>query len=258
MGIQYTAGAALSSAFIPTVFRLNNLLTLQGYLKQYCSGGPLKVLDVGCGDGVHALYLSRAGVSGQYEGIDVTSRFSRTTWQSIASASKGLRADFRVIDATKLSRDSLGEFQAIICLTALEHIADYRRAIANMSQVLAAGGALFITVPSAYSWLFSFGKHADHYFNARDIEAAAVGCGLTLKKSYRLGGALGFLFDLLYSWIMAVVSQFTDSGAFVAGVPQFLKKIHYGMIRCIHCIDAFLPCLESGYAYVFTKANIPL
>ena len=70
----------------------------------------MRVLDVGCGPGRHALALARRGVD--VVGIDHSAEFVRLARE--AAAGEGLSAAFEELDVRELHRP--GEFDATICL----------------------------------------------------------------------------------------------------------------------------------------------
>jgi SAM-dependent methyltransferase len=78
-------------------------------------------------------------------------------------------ADGRIaIDATDIAFQD-GSFDSVVCMSALEHIRDYPRALAEMHRILKPGGRLFLCVP----WLFPYhgAPHDYHRFTVPALQA---------------------------------------------------------------------------------------
>ncbi len=127
------------------------------------------VLDIGGGFGSHleALLLSGRRVTS----IDRSAEAVEWMEQRFAGRPgfQALCADF---DAEDTRRELRGrDFDTVLCLNVLEHIADDLRALRGMHAILARrGGALVLQVP-AHAWLFgrldSLAGHHRRYSAAR-------------------------------------------------------------------------------------------
>lgn len=104
--------------------------------------GGARLLDVGCGGGVLAEEFARLGA--RVTGIDLSSESI-----SVARAharEQGLEIDYRVSPAVPLEFEA-GSFEAVSCCDVLEHIPDWRAAVAEAARVLVPGGLfLFDTI----------------------------------------------------------------------------------------------------------------
>ena len=104
-------------------------------------GGPLRILDVGCGDG---LFFKRLEPFGRVEGLEPdASLLENPLWRDR-------------IRVARLGDEFGGErgFDLVLMLDVLEHIADESGALRAARALLRPGGRLLITVP-ALQWLWS-------------------------------------------------------------------------------------------------------
>jgi len=97
-----------------------------------------RVLDVGCGDGVHFEVLGRPGVS--WFGCDLS-----PLAVSLARR-RGLAQAVVVADAEALPF-APGTFQGVLAVSVLEHLPDPEKAIDGMIQALAPKGRLLLVSP---------------------------------------------------------------------------------------------------------------
>jgi len=99
---------------------------------------PGRVLEVGCGDGIHFEVLGRQGVS--WVGCDLSPL-------AIGLArERGLAEALVVADAEALPF-APGSFQGVLAVSVLEHLPDPGRAIDAMIEVLAPKGRLLLVSP---------------------------------------------------------------------------------------------------------------
>lgn len=101
--------------------------------------GGSRVLEIGVGSGILVGTLTRRYA--RYVGTDL--ELARGLDRLVAP---GCEATFRVAD---LLADALpeGGFDAIVCFSVLEHIADLARAAGNLARALAPGGVLVAGYP---------------------------------------------------------------------------------------------------------------
>lgn len=149
------------------------------------------ILDVGCGNGRDLLPLLEAGCI--CTAIDCSP-------QMVAEARKRLppahaaRCELLVADAVRLPLAD-ASFDAVFCSEVIEHIPDWRSAIAEMARVLRPGGKLVITTPNRRSWygldryvLFEglLGRPWKHPFDRwktfDEVSRAVRACGLRLRR----------------------------------------------------------------------------
>ena len=120
----------------------------------------MRVLDVGCGPGRHALALARRGIS--CHGIDVSHRFVE-----LAAADSPAGATFERLDARRLAFD--GEFDAAVSLCQgafglLSSDDDTLAVLGGMARAVRRGGRLAVSAFSAY--------HSVRYQTDVDFDAA--------------------------------------------------------------------------------------
>lgn len=107
----------------------------------------LRVLDVGCGPGRHAVALAQAGL--HVTGIDISRRFLEIAAERARSARVG--ASFFEVDARQMPFDD--EFDAVIsiCQGAFGLMgSDDALVLKRMAEAARPGGALAVTAFSAY------------------------------------------------------------------------------------------------------------
>ncbi len=105
-------------------------------LRPYFPPLPLRVLDVGCGNGRFARFLLDQGVAVAYTGVD----FSRP----LLDLAGQLPGQFLPRDLSEAQAlDGLGAFDLIVCLSTLQHIpgrANRARLLGEMAGHLSHGG----------------------------------------------------------------------------------------------------------------------
>lgn len=123
-----------------------------------------KLLDLGCGEGRHAINAYIAGEVDVY-GVDLSLTdlaTARTRQQPFAVADANRSFHLQCANALALP---FGDhtFDKIICSEVLEHLPDYASALAEIRRVLKPGGLLAISVPRAWPekicWYFSTEYH---------------------------------------------------------------------------------------------------
>lgn len=148
---------------------------IESYLQQYACAprDGARVLDVGCGRQPFATFME--GLGYRYLGLDVRQN------------PEGTVAFICAIDE-ELSPDLAGEqFDLIVCLEVLEHVADWHQAFSNLATLLAPGGGLLLTCPSFYPLHeepYDFWRPTPHA-----IARFAVAAGLVPRNIETAGGA---------------------------------------------------------------------
>ena len=106
------------------------------------AAGPLRILDIGCGNGNISLALGSLGH--EVVGVDIDN-------ESIAIASGRNpfgHVSFRQTDVA--SMDLSDTFDAIVCSEVLEHLPDPGSLVVSAHRLLRPGGKLIVTVPNGY------------------------------------------------------------------------------------------------------------
>jgi SAM-dependent methyltransferase len=148
------------------------------------------VLDLGCGEGRHAIAawlaaeVNCVGVDLCLADLEAAARKSRPfAAQMPASAARSL--SLSVGDALQLPFAD-HSFDVVICSEVLEHVLAYREVLAEIRRVLRPGGALVASVPRFWPewicWALSDGYHANEgghvrIFNARQLRRDIEGFG---------------------------------------------------------------------------------
>jgi 2-polyprenyl-6-hydroxyphenyl methylase / 3-demethylubiquinone-9 3-methyltransferase len=100
-----------------------------------------RVLDVGCGGGLLAEALARAGA--EVTAIDLAPGMIEVA--RLHAAESALRIDYRVASAEELARNAPQAFDVVTCMELLEHVPDPAAMTATLAQLLRPGGAAFIS-----------------------------------------------------------------------------------------------------------------
>jgi 2-polyprenyl-6-hydroxyphenyl methylase / 3-demethylubiquinone-9 3-methyltransferase len=100
-----------------------------------------RVLDVGCGGGLLAESLRRAG--GTVIAIDLAPAMIDTAREHAAGA--GLAIDYRVTSAEAVAAAEPHSFDVITCMEMLEHIPDPAAMLATFARLARPGGHVFIS-----------------------------------------------------------------------------------------------------------------
>ncbi|MDR2215909.1 MAG: bifunctional 2-polyprenyl-6-hydroxyphenol methylase/3-demethylubiquinol 3-O-methyltransferase UbiG [Nevskiaceae bacterium] len=97
----------------------------------------VRVLDVGCGGGLFAESMARAGA--QVTAIDLSSQMIEVA--RLHAAEAGLAIDYRVQDAAALTE----RFDVVCCMEMLEHLADPAAMLATFAALAAPGAPVFVS-----------------------------------------------------------------------------------------------------------------
>lgn len=110
--------------------------------------GP--VLDVGCGGGILAEALARAG--GRVTGIDMAA--SPLSVARLHALDTGIDVEYLATTAEALAEERPGAFATVTCMEMLEHVPDYPSTVRACAELTAPGGNLFFSTinrnPKAY------------------------------------------------------------------------------------------------------------
>jgi 2-polyprenyl-6-hydroxyphenyl methylase / 3-demethylubiquinone-9 3-methyltransferase len=100
-----------------------------------------RVLDVGCGGGLLAESLARAGA--RVTAIDLAPAMIEVA--RLHAAEAALEIDYRVAGAEELAASEGAGFEAVTCMEMLEHVPDPARMTASLAALLRPGGACFVS-----------------------------------------------------------------------------------------------------------------
>ena len=115
-----------------------------------------KLLDLGCGEGRHALsaYIAR---DLKVYAVDLSLSDLKTTKsrfiESYESENKKKTLSIAAADAKNLPFQD-NEFDSVICSEVLEHIHDYKSVLSEIFRVLKNGGVASVSVPRFFpEWI---------------------------------------------------------------------------------------------------------
>lgn len=129
--------ASAGSAMSATRLRDGKTEALAGIIQKWVGRPIRRVLVVGCGSGLEAAILAQE-LNAEVVGIDLDSSFDSAVSTMV---------DLRRGDATCMEFAD-GVFDFVYSYHALEHIPDYRKALAEMKRVLSDGGSYCIGTPN--------------------------------------------------------------------------------------------------------------
>lgn len=118
-----------------------------------------RILDVGCGGGILAEALAKAGM--QVTGLDLSEASLEVARQH--ARLQGLEIEYRYESVQDVARQQAGTFDAVTCMEMLEHVPEPGKVVAACSQALKPGGhAFFSTInrtPKAFLFAIIGGEY---------------------------------------------------------------------------------------------------
>lgn len=116
-----------------------------------------RVLDLGCGNGRHAIYFARQGIKAA--GLDVSKQ--AIEWAGDWARREGLEIDFRVGDIRQLPFED-HSFDVVVSHGVLDHVPmeTARRAAEEVRRVLKPGGLFYCDLRSNEDYEFGEGEPA--------------------------------------------------------------------------------------------------
>lgn len=100
-----------------------------------------RALDVGCGGGLVAEALARAGA--EVTGIDLAAGMIDVA--ALHAAAHGLSIQYRVASAETLAAEQPGAFDIVTCMEMLEHVPDPSAMLGTLAMLVRPGGSLFVS-----------------------------------------------------------------------------------------------------------------
>jgi 2-polyprenyl-6-hydroxyphenyl methylase/3-demethylubiquinone-9 3-methyltransferase len=111
------------------------------YVQERCALAGAQVLDVGCGGGLLAESLARAGA--RVTAIDLAPTMVETA--RLHALDSGLEIDYRVDSAEMLAAAHAGRFDVLTCMEMLEHVPDPEATVAVFARLVRPGGDVFLS-----------------------------------------------------------------------------------------------------------------
>lgn len=112
-----------------------------GYISERVPLRGVRTADVGCGGGLLAEGLARAGAN-------VTAIDLAPTMIDVArlhAGGEGLAIDYRVQTVESLAAEAPGAFPLVTCMEMLEHIPDPAATVDALAQLVSPGGSLIVS-----------------------------------------------------------------------------------------------------------------
>jgi 2-polyprenyl-6-hydroxyphenyl methylase/3-demethylubiquinone-9 3-methyltransferase len=100
-----------------------------------------RALDVGCGGGLLAEALARAGA--RVTAVDLSPAMIEVA--RLHAVESGLEVDYRVAGAEELAAAEPAGFDLVTCMEVLEHVPDPALMTATLARLLRPGGALIVS-----------------------------------------------------------------------------------------------------------------
>jgi 2-polyprenyl-6-hydroxyphenyl methylase / 3-demethylubiquinone-9 3-methyltransferase len=100
-----------------------------------------RVLDVGCGGGLLAEALARAGA--KVTAIDLAPGMIEVA--RLHAMEQKLEIDYRVVAAEAVAAAEPGSFDVVTCMEMLEHVPEPEKMVATLASLVRPGGAMFVS-----------------------------------------------------------------------------------------------------------------
>lgn len=111
-----------------------------------------KVLDVGCGGGILAEAMAKAGAK-EVLGIDLAEKSIRVAqMHGLESACSGL--SYRVVSAEALAEEMPHQFDVVTCMEMMEHVPDPAAIVGACARLIKPGGWVFFSTINRNSMSF--------------------------------------------------------------------------------------------------------
>lgn len=135
-----------------------NALRLAFITDRFESTSP-SVVDVGCGGGILAEALAKAGAC--VIGIDLSEMSLRIAREHARASA--LEIDYRLMDVEALADEAAGRYDIVTCMEMLEHVPRPADVIVHCARLLKPGGvAIFSTInrtPKAFAFAIVAGEY---------------------------------------------------------------------------------------------------
>jgi 2-polyprenyl-6-hydroxyphenyl methylase/3-demethylubiquinone-9 3-methyltransferase len=100
-----------------------------------------RVLDVGCGGGLLAEALTRAGA--KVTAIDLAPGMIEVA--RLHALEQKLEIDYRVVEAEAVAAAEPGSFDVVTCMEMLEHVPEPDKMVATLASLVHPGGSVFVS-----------------------------------------------------------------------------------------------------------------
>jgi 2-polyprenyl-6-hydroxyphenyl methylase/3-demethylubiquinone-9 3-methyltransferase len=110
-----------------------------------------RVLDVGCGGGILAESMARAGA--HVLGIDLSQACLDVA--RLHALDSGVELDYRAVSAEDLARERPADFDAVTCMELLEHVPDPEAMLASLAALVRPGGDVIVSTLNRHPRAFA-------------------------------------------------------------------------------------------------------
>lgn len=130
---------------IPEIgFQIRSMYFKQMCLSKKTNPSISRILDAGCGIGLHTFFLSKFFPTANVTGADID-QFKLSCCKKIKRELRIKNVSFEYMDLSKPSKKN--NYDLILNIDVLEHIKNYKQAIRSIRRLMKTGGYLFIHVP---------------------------------------------------------------------------------------------------------------
>jgi len=112
-----------------------------GWIESITNLAGKKVLDVGCGGGILAESLSKAGAT--VCGIDLSSKALKVA--ELHQLESGTTVHYRSISAEDLAKQEPEQYDVVTCMEMLEHVPDPNSVVQACANLCKPGGIIFFS-----------------------------------------------------------------------------------------------------------------
>jgi 2-polyprenyl-6-hydroxyphenyl methylase/3-demethylubiquinone-9 3-methyltransferase len=123
------------------------------YIDEHCGLAGSRILDVGCGGGILAEAMARAGA--QVTGIDLAGEALEAARAHAAEAAQEI--DYRDVAVESLAAERPASFDAVTCMEMMEHVPDPASVVRACASLVKPGGHVFFSTinRNPKSWLMA-------------------------------------------------------------------------------------------------------
>ena len=124
-----------------------------GWIESHASLQGKRVLDIGCGGGILADAMARAGA--QVLGIDLATKALKVAQlHALEAGTQGV--DYREISAEALAQQEPAGFDVVTCMEMLEHVPDPSSVVRACATLVKPGGHVFFSTINRNTKAFLF------------------------------------------------------------------------------------------------------
>jgi SAM-dependent methyltransferase len=193
-----------------------------------------KVLDLGCGEGRHAItaYLK--------EGVDVYAldlsmndlRTAQTRFGEFEDSADESRTVTFVCSSGLALPFADASFDKVVCAEVLEHIPDYQSVLKEINRVLKPGGQFAVSVPRFgpewICWQLSDAYHEVPGGHVRIFRSSTLRQAIEKQDMYRFGSHWAHGLHSPYWWLRCL---FWDRGEDVWAVRSYHKLLVWDLMH---------------------------